>query len=119
MQGRSLRRTCLAAFAALLAIGLSACASRLTEAQPRWVATWASAQQIPEERNALPDADLEDATLRQVVRVTMGGERIRVRVSNVFGSAPLRVQSVTVARSAVPATARIEPASLREATFGG
>ena len=36
-----------------------------------WVGTWASSQQIPEDRNALPAADLEDATLRQIVRTTI------------------------------------------------
>jgi lysophospholipase L1-like esterase len=85
----------------------------------RWVATWASSQQIPEPRNALPDADLRDATLRQVVRVTIGGERIRIRISNAFGTEPLRVEAVTVARSADPATARINRASLRAVKFGG
>jgi lysophospholipase L1-like esterase len=88
-------------------------------AQERWVGTWASSQQIPEERNALPRADLEDATVRQVVRVTIGGERIRIRLSNVFGAGPLRVRSVHVARSADPATARIDPATRRALTFSG
>jgi hypothetical protein len=56
-----------------------------------WVGTWASSQQIPEDRNALPNADLEDATLRQIVRTTIGGGTIRIRLSNVFGTEPLRI----------------------------
>jgi lysophospholipase L1-like esterase len=85
----------------------------------RWVGTWASSQQIPEDRNALPNADLEDATLRQIVRTTIGGDRIRIRLSNVFGTEPLRIRSIHVARSADPATSRIDPATDRTVTFGG
>ena len=84
-----------------------------------WVRSWASSQQVPEPHNALPSDDLRDATLRQVVRLTIGGERIRVRVSNLFGTEPLRIGSVHVARSADPASARIVPASDRAVTFGG
>lgn len=86
---------------------------------PRWVASWGSAQQVPEERNALPAADLEDATLRQVVRVTIGGERIRLKLSNLFGTAPLAVDAVHVARSADPASARIVAGSGRAVMFNG
>ena len=84
-----------------------------------WVATWASSQQIPEPRNALPPEDLTDATLRQIVRTTIGGNAIRIRVSNLFGTAPLRVQSVQVARSTNPASSAIDPASRREVSFAG
>jgi lysophospholipase L1-like esterase len=66
-----------------------------------------------------PPADLTDATVRQVVRVSLGGERIRIRLSNVFGTRPLRIESVQVARSADPATARIAPGSGRAVTFAG
>jgi lysophospholipase L1-like esterase len=89
------------------------------QARDRWVGSWSSSQQIPEERNALPTADLEDATLRQVVRVTIGGERLRIRLSNAFGTEPLEIGSVHVARPLDPARARIDPASRRAVTFGG
>jgi lysophospholipase L1-like esterase len=72
-----------------------------------WVGSWATSVYAPEERNALPAADLNDATLRQVVRVTLGGQRIRVRLSNATGTQPLRIGAAHVARSADPATARI------------
>lgn len=90
------------------------------EPAPRcWIATWASSQQIPEPHNALPDEDLRDATLRQVVRTTIGGPSIRLRISNLFGTEPLRIGSVRVARSADPASARIESESARPVSFSG
>ncbi len=84
-----------------------------------WIATWASSQQIPEPRNALPNEDLKDATLRQIVRTTIGGQRLRVRLSNLFGTEPLRVGAAAVARSADRASARIVEGSARALTFSG
>lgn len=85
----------------------------------RWIGSWASAQQVPEERNALPTNTLNDATLRQIVRLTAGGDRMRVRISNAFGTTPLRVMATHVARPLSPASAAIDPASDRAVTFAG
>ncbi|MET0310298.1 MAG: SGNH/GDSL hydrolase family protein [Sphingomonas sp.] len=91
------------------------------EAKPgeRWVAAWASAQQIPEPANALPKEDLTDATLRQIVRIQVPASKLRVRFSNAFGTAPLRIDAATVARSADLATSRVDGATLRTLRFGG
>ncbi|HTU13443.1 MAG TPA: SGNH/GDSL hydrolase family protein [Allosphingosinicella sp.] len=72
-----------------------------------WIGGWATSVYAPEERNTLPVADLADATLRQVVRVTLGGARLRVRLSNSAGTQPLRIGAAHVALSADPASARI------------
>ncbi|WP_093666837.1 SGNH/GDSL hydrolase family protein [Sphingomonas gellani] len=88
-------------------------------AQRTWIASWGSAQQIPEDRNTLPDADLRNATLRQVVRLSVGGTRLRVRVSNAFGREALRIAGAHVARSADKATARIVPGTDTVVTFSG
>ncbi len=82
-----------------------------------WVGSWAAAQQAPEPNNALPSSDLTDATLRQVVRLSLGGPRFRVRLSNAFGTAPMRVAAAHVAIAA--GSSRIEAATDRALTFGG
>jgi lysophospholipase L1-like esterase len=92
-------------------------ASASVASAQHWVGSWASAQQIPEDRNTLPDDQLRDMTLRQIVRLTLGGPRLRVRISNVFGTAPLAVDDVYVALSA--GGARIVPSTTRAVTFGG
>ena len=84
-----------------------------------WVATWTSSQQVPEPHNALPAGELDDATLRQIIRTTIGGPALRLRLSNLFGTEPLRIGAVHVARSADPATSRIDDASGRAVTFSG
>jgi len=88
-------------------------------ATTHWVGTWASSQQIPEPNNVLPDADMTDATLRQVVHSSIGGPRVRVRISNAFGTAPLVIGTAHIARAASPASAAIQPGSDRALTFDG
>jgi lysophospholipase L1-like esterase len=68
-----------------------------------WVATWVAMPQ-PAEPDNLPPApftshasSLADCTLRQTVRVSVGGEHVRLRISNVFGTTPLAVGAASVA----------------------
>lgn len=85
----------------------------------RWVASWASAQMIPTAKDALPSADVTDGTLRQTLRLSTGGGKIRVRLSNAFGTEPLKLSGVHVALAAAPGSARIDPASDRALAFSG
>ncbi len=81
-----------------------------------WVATWATASKAktPFDR-ALPT--LNDVTLRQIVRVSVGGAWARVWLTNEAGTAPLRVGAATVALRS--ANAEIAAGSGRRLTFGG
>ena len=87
--------------------------------KPHWAASWATSQMIPTGENVAPAADLTDATLRQIVRVSIGGKRLRVRLSNAYGTAPLVIDAASIALSADNATSRVTPATLRPLTFGG
>lgn len=64
-----------------------------------WVASWAAAQQLAEPRNSLEQSDLSDVTLRQIVHLSVGGTQLRLRLSNRFGTAPVRFTDVHVARA--------------------
>jgi lysophospholipase L1-like esterase len=109
----------------LIGVTLAGCAAMpfgATSQPPageRWVASWGSAQLVPEGQNELPAAQWQDASLRQVVRVSLGGRRLRVKLSNVFGTAPLVVDAASVARAVQPGRADVEAASVRALTFGG
>lgn len=91
----------------------------MTRSETIWTATWADAQQILVPPNALPPADLNDATLREIIHVSLGGTRVRVRFSNLFGTAPLRIDAAHVAYAVSPASAAIEPGSDHALSFGG
>jgi lysophospholipase L1-like esterase len=82
-----------------------------------WVGSWAASQQIPEPNNAMPLEKPHDVTLRQIVHLSIGGSMIRVRVSNAFGTEPLHLIAVHVARPVSRAASRIYPASDRAFTF--
>ncbi|MFH8991777.1 SGNH/GDSL hydrolase family protein [Streptomyces sp. NPDC017940] len=86
-----------------------------------WTAAWAAAPQRPSTdfKANWSEAGFDDQTLRQVVRVTEGGDRARIRLSNRYGASPLRVASATVARTAGTGGADVERGSVRRLTFGG
>ena len=83
----------------------------------RWVGTWATSQQLVEPANLPPAPGLSGNTLRQVVRVSLGGQLVRVRLSNVFGDAPLTIAGAAVAPSL--GDHRIDAAAQRALAFGG
>ena len=102
---------------AVLAFALSA--SCVLHAQTRWVGSWAASQQLVEPHNSLPADDLRDATLRQIVHLTLGGATLRVTISNRFGTAPLHFAGVHIAQPESPASAKIIAASDKALTFSG
>ncbi len=113
-----------------LALGQAAAAQRsAASGDVHWVATWASAQQVPRPapiaRTAAPAGapaaangpalaaappaaavpppaprparSFNNQTLRMVMRTSIGGEQLRVHLSNAFGTVPLTVGTAHVA----------------------
>jgi len=76
-----------------------------------WVGTWTAAPAPAE------GAAFSNHTLRMIPRVSLGGSRVRVRISNAYGVRPLAIGAAFVGlRSAGPA---LVPGSNRRLTFGG
>ncbi|MFZ0662560.1 MAG: SGNH/GDSL hydrolase family protein [Acidobacteriaceae bacterium] len=84
-----------------------------------WVGSWAASQQIPEPQNSLPPAAMTDATIRQIVHLSVGGTTLRVHLSNAFGTEPLHFTSVHIARPLSASSAAIDPASDQALLFSG
>lgn len=92
-----------------------------------WVNTWSAMPQLTEPGNMPPApftgerAVLVDTTLRQTVRVTTGGDRVRLRFSNAFGGSGLPLTAVTVALplGGQAGVGAIEPGTSRTVTFSG
>jgi lysophospholipase L1-like esterase len=61
-----------------------------------WIATWGAAPQAAIAGN-LSRAGFRDATIREIVLTSAGGVRVRVRLTNAFGGAPLRIGQAAVA----------------------
>ncbi len=64
-----------------------------------WVGTWGCAPQLVEPRNMPPAPGLADNTLRQVVQVSIGGTKLRVKFSNAFGKSTIVLASAHIALS--------------------
>jgi lysophospholipase L1-like esterase len=77
-----------------------------------WVTAWQAAPQA-----AQTDDGLTGSTLRMIVHPQVAGERVRVRLSNAYGSTPLEVGAVSAAGSA--GGAELVPGSERAVTFSG
>jgi lysophospholipase L1-like esterase len=90
-----------------------------SDAQNRWIGSWAASQQLVEPSNALNPEDLHDATLRQIVHLSVGGSQLRLHLSNRFGSTPLHVTAVHVAQPVSPNSSKIVPGSDKTLTFSG
>ena len=90
-------------------------------AQPgeHWVSAWGSAQMVPEGANALPEAQWRDASLRQVVRLSLPARTLRVRLSNVFGTAPLVIDAAAVGLVQQLGSPDLRPGSARPLRFMG
>lgn len=64
-----------------------------------WVGTWSTAPQLVEPHNMPPEPGLTENTLRQIVRVSIGGGVVRLRFSNAFSKSPVELKSVAIAQS--------------------
>lgn len=65
----------------------------------KWVGTWSTAPQLVEPNNNPPSPGLSNNTLRQIVRVSIGGDTLRMRFSNEFSNSPVKLNSVHIAIS--------------------
>ena len=98
-----------------------------SRAHRRWVNTWVSMPQLTEPNNMPPppftqdNLVLADATLRQTVRITVGGQRLRLRFSNAFGGATLPITAVAVAlpQDGKAGVSAIQPGTTHRVTFNG
>jgi len=112
---RTPRRTRFLAIAAAacLTVPWSASASDpSSKERTRWTSTWGASPQVP----GAP-LSIDGQTLRQIAHVSIGGESVRVRLSNAFGTSPLAVTEARIAISA--GGSAIVPNTDRTLTFGG
>ncbi|KAH7327512.1 SGNH hydrolase-type esterase domain-containing protein [Rhexocercosporidium sp. MPI-PUGE-AT-0058] len=121
----------LSVLAVLLWLGSSTALPHLETRQTNitgyhWVDAWTSMPQLVEPDN-LPPAPfrsspiLANATLRQTFHITLSAARIRIQISNTFGTSDL---PITAASLALPLGGKagvkdIQPSPLAGLTFGG
>lgn len=76
------------------------------DARKKWVGTWATAEQVVEPHNCPPEPGLGNNSIRQIVQVSVGGDKIRLKFSNEFSKTPVTINAAAVSHAL---TAGYEP----------
>ncbi len=83
-----------------------------------WVTSWGASPQV-----AAPDTlaavGFDNQTVRDIIFSSVGGDPIRLELTNVFGASPLRVGHVTVAVTVAGAGAAVAPGTIHPVTYRG
>ncbi|NSX04357.1 SGNH/GDSL hydrolase family protein [Cupriavidus gilardii] len=108
---------------AAVMLGVATFAASAAEAPAvDWLPTWTASEQAIWQAGELPlptgvPARLDRQTLRQIARVSAGGRRARLVLSNRYGSGPITIGAARLALAA--GRDRIDASTDRVATFGG
>ena len=79
-----------------------------------WSGSWTASPQTP--RGIMPTS-FSNRTIRQIVHLSVGGPKVRLRLSNEFGQRPVLIGAASIALAVEGAGIAAE--SLRGVTFGG
>lgn len=86
----------------------------------KWVTTWGTAEEKCDvTESAMPKLKLTDSTVRQIIRVTTGGKRLRLRLSNQYGKSDVEIKSFHLAKQIKATASTIDPATDTAVTFNG
>jgi lysophospholipase L1-like esterase len=81
----------------VLILSISSIRQTASAADPCWIGTWATGEQLVESGNNPVSPYLANNTLRQVVHATIGGSRIRVHFSNKYSTGSTTINSAHIA----------------------
>jgi lysophospholipase L1-like esterase len=78
--------------------------------------TWSNSQNlIP--KDSSPSIDLSNNSLRQIVKISIGGEKFRIKISNKHGNDSLEIKSISLAKSHSQGSGQIDLNSIKKLTF--
>jgi lysophospholipase L1-like esterase len=95
------------------------CAAAASAQDGTWIGTW-GASPLPPRAASGPfpaSPSFTNQTVRQVVRISAGGDRVRLRLSNEYGTRPLVIGAARVAIA--DGESGIKAGTLHAVTFGG
>jgi lysophospholipase L1-like esterase len=85
-------------------------------ADGRWIGTWSASPVSAEPRTS---EGLPGLSIRNVVHTSIGGNKARITLSNLFGNAPLHLSRASIAVAAASGAPAAEPGTMRPVTFRG
>lgn len=85
-----------------------------------WVGTWTTAEQLVEPHNLPPAPGLSGNSIREIVQVSVGGKKVRVKFSNEHSKSATEIKAVEIAIAKNGGTsAEIIESSTRSLSFDG
>lgn len=85
-----------------------------------WVGTWTTAEQLVEPHNLPPAPGLSGNSIREIVQVSVGGKKVRVKFSNEHSKSATEIKAVEIAIAKNGGTsAEIIESSTRSLSFNG
>ena len=89
-------------------------------AKGHWVGTWGTAPQLVERHNNPPSPGLENNSLRQIVQVSMGGKKVRLKLTNEFSQNATEIKAIELAiAKTAGSSSEIDESSTVSLTFDG
>lgn len=85
----------------------------------KWIAAWGSSQLIAANETLPPEPYLKNNTYRQAVRLSIGGQGLRIRFTNEYGETPLVMESVHIAKLLTPGSSTVDLSTDQVITFSG
>ena len=104
---------------AAMALSLCSCGEVTIPDEDGWVATWASAQLVAGANETPYNPPIKENTVRQQIRVNIGGDKIRLTLSNEYGDIPAQLESVHIAHLVEAGENAIDTSTDTALTFNG
>lgn len=83
----------------IFTVFLLLCALTIHTYAQRWVGTWATAPQTVVKSFMPYNNNMSNRSVRQIVKVSIGGETLRLKLSNVYSTEPVVIRSIYIAHA--------------------
>ena len=75
------------------------CTYTLQMAAQTWIGTWATAPQTVVKAFMPYNNNMTNRSVRQIVKVSVGGDVIRLKLSNIYSMQPVEIRSIYIAHA--------------------
>ena len=100
----------------IIAFFIFLCAITINATAQGWIGTWATAPQTVVKSFMPYNNNMSNRSVRQVVKVSIGGDMIRLKLSNIYSTEPVVIRSIYIAHA--KDSFAIDPKSAKYLKFG-
>ena len=100
----------------IIAFFIFLCAITINATAQGWIGTWATAPQTVVKSFMPYNNNMSNRSVRQVIKVSIGGDMIRLKLSNIYSTEPVVIRSIYIAHA--KDSFAIDPKSAKYLKFG-